>query len=395
LILAHWDWRMIFWINAGAALLLGVLIRILGGRPAVSHRVPLWWRVSTIALSIVAALLMWLTLDRPAGLVDSVRWGAPFVNYGSTNGPLATQIGVLALALTALALIGSARFWGPLLRRIDLFGALLLVLAIASLILTFAAANPEKQVIGPLGYVLLPVGLLAVLSYLWWHRRATDPLIPRGVLTGRVRPALICSCCVGVSIVALVVDIPVLARLTITDSQTEAALILVRFLVAVPIGALLGGRLLQRLGPGQIAAPGLLMAAAGLADMATWGSGSLEQTLWVTVVLAVVGLGVGLAIAPVNDAALFDAPHDTHGVVSSVVVVARMIGMVAGLALLTGIGLHRFYARLGAIASPTGADVRAAGIVQVQTVFLGASVAALLAAVLALGLGRRRLDVHT
>ena len=32
--------------------------------------------------------------------------------------------------------------------------------------------------------------------------------------------------------------VPVLARLTLTDSQTQAALVLVRFLVALPLGKL-------------------------------------------------------------------------------------------------------------------------------------------------------------
>ena len=50
----------------------------------------------------------------------------------------------------------------------------------------------------------------------------------------RVVPALLVSVLVGVALVAIVVDVPILARLTVTGSQTTAALVLVRFLVAVP-----------------------------------------------------------------------------------------------------------------------------------------------------------------
>jgi hypothetical protein len=44
--------------------------------------------------------------------------------------------------------------------------------------------------------------------------------------------------------------------------------------------------------------------------------------------LALVGLGLGLALAPVNAAALASAPQNAHGVVSSLVVLARVVGMV-------------------------------------------------------------------
>jgi len=44
--------------------------------------------------------------------------------------------------------------------------------------------------------------------------------------------------------------------------------VLVRFLVGVPIGALLGGALLRRPGPGAVAAPGLALAAALAAVLA-------------------------------------------------------------------------------------------------------------------------------
>ena len=71
-----------------------------------------------------------------------------------------------------------------------------------------------------------------------------------------------------------------------------------------------------------------------------------------TLVLVVVGLGVGLALAPVNNAALADSPADAHGVASSLVVVARMVGMVVGLALLTSVGLNRYFEAVRRLADP-------------------------------------------
>jgi hypothetical protein len=137
-----------------------------------------------------------------------------------------------------------------------------------------------------------------------------------------------------------------------------------------------------------VAGGGLALTAVGLALMSGWGEGSLEH--WTsTVVLAATGLGIGLALAPVNDAALDGSADDTHGAASALVVVARMVGMVVGLALLTAIGLHSYYGAVAALpdATDTGA-LRGAAVVQVSSVFRGAAVAAALGALVAATLGR-------
>jgi MFS family permease len=380
-VLAVSDWRMIFWLNVAVGLAIATAVVVVGGLPL---RRP---RPVVLCLGVLALALGGLALAAPARLASDVTLGLPFVPFGQSTSRVLTPIGVVAAAVCLLWLGSTARRWWPLLRRADLLGAVLLGVALGCVVLTFAASDPEKEVVGPLGFALLPVGAVALGLYLWRHHTADEPLVARGVVRGRARVALVVSLCVGAALVAVIVDVPVLARLTLTDSQTVAAFVLVRFLVAVPVGAVLGGWSLRRLGDGVVAGTGLLVAAVGLFVMSGWGDGALDHPSS-TVVLVLVGLGIGLALAPVNNAALADAPHDAHGVASALVVVARMVGMVVGLALLTAIGLHRYYDTVAGLPDQTDTTaLLAAGLVQVQTVFLGAAVAAALGAAGAIGLG--------
>ena len=384
LVLVLADWRVIFWLNALLGSLLAAAVVLTGGdgiprpRPAV------------VVLSVLAAAAGWLALAAPDALATSVSWGLPFVPFGDATSRLATPIGAVAAVLLLAALAAGARGVLPLLRRADLLGALLLGGALGCLVLTFAAAEPATEVVGPLGLALLPVAALFAGLYAVHHRRAASPLVPHGLVRGRLVWALVVSLLVGVALVAVVVDVPLLAHVVEGASQTEAALVLVRFLLAVPVGALAGGWALRRLGNGVVSAAGLGVAALGLALMTTWGGGALGHPSS-TVVLALTGLGIGLALAPVNDAALAQAARETHGTASALVVVARMVGMVVGLALLTAIGLHQYYGVVATLPDPTDTEaLKGAAVLQVAWVFRGAAIAAALGALASLALGLRR-----
>jgi hypothetical protein len=87
---------------------------------------------------------------------------------------------------------------------------------------------------------------------------------------------------------------------------------------------------------------------------------------------------------------------DVHGSASALTVVARTVGMLAGLSLLTAVALRRFTAEVDAVGTPfdlcpkTPADCAvydaatdAAILTQLHTVFAGAAIAAGLAAIAA------------
>ena len=162
------------------------------------------------------------------------------------------------------------------------------------------------------------------------------------------------------------------------------------------MGALVGGGLVRRLPAGLIAARAMLLSAVGFRVMSGWGFESLEH-LTSSAVLALTGLGFGLALAPVNAALLASTADAVHGVTSALLVVARMVGMLVGISALTTIGLRRYYAVEAGIPSPNEVCtegrtrcaeftrlIEQAGVEQLQAIFAGAAVCAVLAAVTAL-----------
>jgi hypothetical protein len=430
LVLAVADWRAIFAINLAVGLVLAVALARLGrsaGAPVdPAHRHthgPSSRRICTgrrgrpdllggllLGTCVVAGALVFV---RPAPLLRDLTWGALFVPF-TEGGRWLAPLGAVAMVsgalfvvrcLTARRPLVDLRSWVAAARAADLVGALLLAVALGGVVLAFATADPEVQVFSDQGWWYLLGAAVGLVLFVAHVRRAAAPLVPAGAL--RRTPAwgaLLVSLFIGAALIAALIDIPLFARTTVhPDSQLMAALVLVRFLVALPVGAVLGGLALRWVGTGPLTATGMALAAVGFVLMSRWGLESLAAPS-ATVPLVVGGLGFGLALAPVNAALLASTDHEVHGVASAMVVVARMVGMLVGISALTTIGLRRYYAEQADIppvrevcgGSSRCAEftelLRLAGIAQEQAVFQGAAVCAAVAGVLALLLLRTTPD---
>jgi MFS family permease len=401
-VLAVADWRAIFWLNLvlGLAPAAGVLVTGRRRRPD-----PLG-----LLLAAVAAAALALQLAAPTALTEDLTLGllwVPVVPGIGVTTPLelaAAGAGLATVVRSALVPRGAVlpvRGLRRLAAEVDAAGALLVVVALGSLVWAFAAADPATEVIAD-GPVLLPVAALAAVAFVVHERRTADPVLPlRALRAPGAWGALLVNLLVGVALVAALVDVPLFARSTTAPGdQLGAALVLLRMLVVVPVGAVAGGWLSRRLPPRAVAAAGTALAALALLAMTGWGERSLDGAAsWAALLAA--GLGFGLAIAPVNAVLLAVTPARVHGSASALAVVARTVGMLVGLSLLTAVALHRFEQRVAAIGSPvalcprTPADcpahdraTSAAVLDQLHTVFAGAALAAALAAVAAVVLLR-------
>jgi MFS family permease len=400
LVLAFGSWRTIFAINLAVGVLLVVSVRALWAAPSADVPVGKGSKPRPDLLGGLAAAVLvgagFLVFVQPAGLKRDLTWGQLFIPYVDSGNRWVTPIGVVAAVAAVVLLLRCAlarrpivdvRGWFRSAQEADLVGASLLAVALGGIVLAFASADPEVAVFNPQGgWFLLGAGLAAAV-FVVHLVRAEAPIIPRAALAAvPAWGSLLVSFLVGWALIAALVDIPLFARTTThRESQLGAALVLLRFLVALPIGAVVGGYLVRRLPAGVITAVGMLLAAVGFLWMAQWGETSLDS-FSSNVPLVVGGLGFGLALAPVNAAILSSTADDTHGLASALVVVARMVGMLVGISVLTTWGLHRLHEEH---LDKPDLGLTDLAIVQEQSVFTGAAGAALLAAVLALVLFRR------
>ena len=99
------------------------------------------------------------------------------------------------------------------------------------------------------------------------ERRTADPVLPlRALRPAGAWGALVVNLLVGVALVAALVDVPLFARSTTTPGdQLGAALVLLRLLVAVPVGAVAGGWLCRTCRPAAGGSGGMALAAVAFA----------------------------------------------------------------------------------------------------------------------------------
>jgi MFS family permease len=321
-------------------------------------------------------------------------------------------VAVLAIVAVQFALPPGKRLRQA---KMDVVGGVLLAATLGLLVIGLYNPNPRAQVLPSWGVPALIGAVIALGAFAGWETRAKTRLID---LAGvRLRPflaALGVSVAAGAALMVTLVDVDLFAQTLLGRDDRGSVELLLRFLIALPTGAVLGGILAARLGDRWIAFSGLIVAAVGYLLISRWPIDVLAARheigpLSLPVLdtdLALVGLGLGLVIAPLSAAVLRVVPPAQHGVASAFVVVARMTGMLIGIAALSAWGLHRFgsltsnlYAPLrvllpsqeaydGALTAYTAA-VRGALLTEYSEIFVLTSIICVAGALLSLLIGAR------
>jgi MFS family permease len=291
------------------------------------------------------------------GSVLGPLYGAAVAAIAGWRGIFWINIPVALLAMTAVQwTVPPGR---PAERtRIDVVGGALLATGLGLLVAGLYNPDPHRSALPSWGVPCVASGVVVLACFAVWEAKARTRLLD--LRDGRLFPALGVSLLSGAALMTTLVDVQLVAQTLFGRSATGGAYLLARFLIPLAVAALLGGVLARRLGERWVIVAGMLLAAGGYARIAGWPvhAQSLTYDLGVFSVervgadLVLAGLGLGLVIAPLSSVALRSVPAAQHGIASAAVVVARMMGMLVGIAALGAWGFHKFQSLTAHLATP-------------------------------------------
>ena len=265
-----------------------------------------------------------------AVLVPAWRW-IFFINV-----PVA--LGALVLAWAA------APGWETPLRpgRVDILGAATFGVALAAGLVDLtllgaqgdpdAAFQPER-----ISLLLAVVAVVATLLAIVRSARAPDPFLDVRLFRHvGFSAATLVSLLTGYAFATAIIGGAVFVDRVLYGGPDEQRLALGALAGATAIGALLSGFAVRVASFRVVTLVGLAASIVGLFAMSRWTP--MTTIGEAAAALGLFGFGFGLSVTPRSTAAVEAAGQASFGAASSVVTVARMLGMAVGLAVLTAYG---------------------------------------------------------
>jgi DHA2 family multidrug resistance protein-like MFS transporter len=180
------------------------------------------------------------------------------------------------------------------------------------------------------------VGIGALLAFVWWERRAKDPLLDVTLFRNRivsvaVTAGLLAALVVGGALLPLLYFLQTVQKV----SPISAIVRLMPLMIAAAAFAPVAGELTAKIGPRKVIAGGLALMAAGSSLLILLG----PETPYGQMLLALVLLGVGdiAVITPVADVILGAVPKERTGSAAAVNGAAMQIGGALGTAVLSSV----------------------------------------------------------
>jgi MFS family permease len=249
-------------------------------------------------------------------------------------------IGLCAIALAWAASAGWETPRHP--GRLDLAGAVLFGIALATglIALTLVGAGEIAGTDLDPTTVTVALGAVAVVSTVLAIARALhvqDPFLEvRLFRSVPFSSAALVSLLTGYAFATAIIGGAVFVDRVLYGGPDQQRFALGALAASTAAGALLSGFLVRVASYRLVTLIGIALSVAGLVAMANWTADTSIET--VALGLAVFGAGFGMTVTPRSTAAVEAAGRRAFGAASSVVTVARMIGMAVGLAILTAYG---------------------------------------------------------
>ncbi|WP_121159690.1 MFS transporter [Micromonospora pisi] len=301
-------------------------------------------------------------------LVGPVTGGALLLHF-SWSSTFWINLPIVALALAGILAV-IPRIPAQPSGRLDLLGALLSTLAIAALVDAIIEAPQrgwtDATTLGETGTAVL---LAAV--FVWWELRVTNPLVRLDLFTNRRFE--LASLALAVTFFALfgtLFELSQYLQLVHGYSPLLAGLGAVPFAIAMSVASATSSLTTARLGTARALTLGLLLVAAGLGALAT----ATTDTTFPVIAgfTAIVGLGMGMLMAPASLEINGSVPATYASMASSLQSVIRELGGVLGIAVVGAIVSTHYRATMADAPSVAGHDLPSAHAVAAATPAPGA-----------------------
>ncbi len=280
-------------------------------------------------------------LDDASSLLGPL-WGAWWASHIGWRGLFWLN---LPLAMPILVLV-------PLLARevprqervpVDWTGGFMLTLGLTlgTVALTDNGAAPRPLWMSVL---LGAAGLALLAAFTWRELRIPAPMLDlRYFRQVRYLAANALYFVVGAGLITAMVCVPLISDTLYEESALTGGLNLMRMMLFMPLGGVIGGLLATRLGYRTTAALAMAMAGVGFLLMRGWSVPATSTELWLT--LGVAGFGFTLADAPAVATVLDIVKEHERAAAAALLQVLQTTGMIVGMALLATQGLGRFTER--------------------------------------------------
>ncbi|MDI1480314.1 MFS transporter [Polyangium sp. y55x31] len=207
--------------------------------------------------------------------------------------------------------------------RFDILGSVLLGASLVGLVLGLESAHLRWAAV---------LGALGLVPFVFWERRAADPIIDFSLFK--------CRAFVGGSLIiavqnfamyATIFELPQVAGRLFGIAPRDVGHTLLGMMGTMVVVAPFAGRSSDRFGARVVALAGCLLGIAGMFFLAVRPLGAITDAIPGLVIL---GAGLGLSSAPSQSAAMSDVPREKSGMAAGLTSTMRYLGGIAGLTVL-------------------------------------------------------------
>ena len=214
--------------------------------------------------------------------------------------------------------------------RIDVTGLVLSVAGLAAIVLALNEA-PTWELTSPKVLGLLVGGALLLAAFAVVERRVREPLIDLAMFAHRnVTGASVVVFVLNFAFGAVLFFIPLYLQEFLGYDPLEAGFLLLPASATMMIGMPLGARLFDRIGPLPPIVGGMAISGVGMLLLSGIDESTEYSDLWFP--LGLEGLGLGVALTPMNLAALNAMPRRVHGAVGGILAMLSGLGGTFGVA---------------------------------------------------------------